>query len=86
VNPAQLAALERCIAHAAAAERVVISAATLLSGGAIQQNWRLQARVVGGAHAGDACWVLRTDAPSAMAASHGRAQEFALLLAASVPA
>jgi aminoglycoside phosphotransferase (APT) family kinase protein len=82
MNPAQLAAIERWIAHAAAAERVTISAAGLLSGGAIQQNWRLQARVDGGAHSGDAGWVLRTDAPSAVAASHGRAQEFALLLAA----
>jgi aminoglycoside phosphotransferase (APT) family kinase protein len=82
VNPAQLAALERWIARAAAADCVTISTASLLSGGAIQQNWRLQARVDGGVHAGDACWVLRTDAPSAVAASHGRAQEFALLLAA----
>ncbi|HWI11763.1 MAG TPA: phosphotransferase family protein, partial [Burkholderiaceae bacterium] len=52
-------------------------------GGAIQQNWRLRARVEGGAHAGEAQWVLRTDAPSAVSASHGRAQEFALLSAAA---
>jgi aminoglycoside phosphotransferase (APT) family kinase protein len=83
VNSAQLAALERFVARSAAAERVTISEAALLSGGAIQQNWRLQAQVAGGAHAGDARWVLRTDAPSAVAASHGRAQEFALLLAAA---
>jgi aminoglycoside phosphotransferase (APT) family kinase protein len=83
VNDTQRTALERFIARAAAATRVTIDEAVLLSGGAIQQNWRLQARVEGGKHAGDARWVLRTDAPSAVAASHGRAQEFALLLAAA---
>jgi aminoglycoside phosphotransferase (APT) family kinase protein len=83
VNDAQRAALERFIAQTAVADRVTITEAALLSGGAIQQNWRLRARVEGGQHAGDALWVLRTDAPSAVAASHGRAQEFALLRAAA---
>jgi aminoglycoside phosphotransferase (APT) family kinase protein len=83
VNDAQRAALERFIAHAAAAQRVKINAASLLSGGAIQQNWRLSASVEGGAHDGHALWVLRTDAPTAVAASLGRAQEFALLSAAA---
>jgi aminoglycoside phosphotransferase (APT) family kinase protein len=83
LNDSQRPALERFIARAAAATRVTIDEAVLLPGGAIQQNWRLQAHVEGGPHAGDACWVLRTDAPSAVAASHGRAQEFALLSAAA---
>ncbi|HUG22487.1 phosphotransferase family protein [Piscinibacter sp.] len=83
MNDTQRDALERFIARSAAAERVTIEQATLLSGGAIQQNWQLRARVDGGAHAGDALWVLRTDAPSSVAASHGRAQEFALLNAAA---
>lgn len=83
MNDAQRAALERFVARAAVADRVTITEAALLSGGAIQQNWRLRARVEGGHHAGDALWVLRTDAPSAVSASHGRAQEFALLSAAA---
>lgn len=83
MNDSQRAALEGFIAQAAAAQRVTIGAAVLLSGGAIQQNWRLRAQVQGGVHAGAAQWVLRTDAPSSVAASLGRAQEFALLRAAA---
>ncbi len=47
----------------------------LMSGGAIQQNWRLDARVDGEARA----WVLRTDAPATLSHSRSRAEEFALL-------
>ncbi|HSW05598.1 phosphotransferase family protein, partial [Aquabacterium sp.] len=83
MNDAQRAAIEGFVARAAAAQQVTIHDAALLSGGAIQQNWRLSARVEGGAHAGEALWVLRTDAPSAVSASHGRAQEYALLSAAA---
>ena len=83
MNDTQRAALERFIARAAVADRVTITKATRLSGGAIQENWQLHARVDGGVHAGDAVWVLRTDAPSSVAASHGRAQEFALLAVAA---
>lgn len=55
--------------------RVVIDRSVRLSGGAIQENWLLEARV------DDACkrWVLRTDAASAVAASMSREQEFAVL-------
>ncbi len=53
---------------------VEISAMSLMSGGAIQQNWRLD--VIGQA------WVLRTDAPATLTVSRGRAEEFALLQAA----
>lgn len=52
---------------------------SLLSGGAIQQNWGLDAALSGGAVAR---WVLRTDAPAVLAVSHPRAAEFALLRAA----
>lgn len=45
--------------------------ATLLSGGAIQQNWALDC--------GDEQLVLRTDNAATLAQSHGRATEFALL-------
>jgi aminoglycoside phosphotransferase (APT) family kinase protein len=53
-----------------------------LSGGAIQENWAFDAKVRGGAHAGEVPCVLRTDAPTGVAVSHGRAEEFALLKAA----
>ena len=52
--------------------------ATPLSGGAIQENW-LVAVDLGGRRQEI---VLRTDAPSRVAVSHGRAEEFAILRAA----
>jgi aminoglycoside phosphotransferase (APT) family kinase protein len=53
-----------------------------LGGGAIQENWALDATLTGGPHAGRGAFVLRTDAPARIAASHGRAEEYALLSAA----
>jgi aminoglycoside phosphotransferase (APT) family kinase protein len=52
--------------------------ATPLSGGAIQENWLVSADV--GGRREDL--VLRTDAPSRVAFSHGRAEEYAILQAA----
>jgi aminoglycoside phosphotransferase (APT) family kinase protein len=59
----------------AAARSVEISGTSLLSGGAIQHNWRLDVLVDGVAQA----WVLRTDAPTGVPHSRSRAEEFALL-------
>lgn len=53
-----------------------------LSGGAIQENWLLDVTFDGGTHAGPQRWVLRTDAPSTISTSLGRAQEYAILKAA----
>jgi len=53
-----------------------------LSGGAIQGNFGLDVEVFGGPHAGRHALVLRTDAPSLVAASNSRSQEFAALRAA----
>jgi aminoglycoside phosphotransferase (APT) family kinase protein len=50
-----------------------------LPGGAIQDNWTLDVEIDGGAMHGTHGYVLRTDAPSAVAASLTRAQEFAVL-------
>lgn len=58
---------------------VVIERSERLSGGAIQENWLLQARVHDGQQASRQRWVLRTDAASAVAASMSREQEFAVL-------
>jgi aminoglycoside phosphotransferase (APT) family kinase protein len=49
-----------------------------LSGGAIQENWLVAADLDGKRQE----MVLRTDAPSRVAVSHGRAEEFAILRAA----
>jgi len=53
-----------------------------LSGGAIQENWWLKLDLEGGDWPGSHDLVLRKDAPSNVAVSHGRAEEFAILQAA----
>ena len=69
----------RFLAAAGGADRAAITAISPLRGGAIQENWSLDIDLEGGASAGRHAVVLRTDAPSRVAASHGRAEEFALL-------
>ena len=54
---------------------VTLTRSERLSGGAIQENWLLEAEVAGQPQR----WVLRTDAASAVAASMTREQEFAVL-------
>ncbi|BAL24659.1 phosphotransferase family protein [Azoarcus sp. KH32C] len=75
-------ALEAFLRREAGADRVSITDAKLLSGGSIQENWFIQAAVAGGAFALELKLVVRTDAPSGVAGSHCRAEEFALLKAA----
>lgn len=81
-HPVAAEALERFIASAAGANGVHIETMRRLSGGAIQENWLVDAQAEGGRFDGRLALVLRTDAPSGVQASHGRAQEFALLEAA----
>lgn len=71
--------LEAWLCCEAGATRAVIKELALLSGGAIQENWVMRVDVVDGPHVGSHDWVLRTDAPSAVAVSLSRAQEFAVL-------
>lgn len=73
------AELEAWLAGAAGAGRARVDDAQPLSGGAIQENWLLQLEIAGGPHAGRHSLVLRTDAPSGVAVSLSRAQEFAVL-------
>lgn len=75
-------ALARWFAERMAAERVEITAMTKLSGGAIQENWVVDLTASGGYWEGDHALVVRTDAPSGVAVSLGRPQEFALFRAA----
>lgn len=78
----QRSGLERFIAWQAGAQQVRVVESLPLSGGAIQENWLVRAQVDGGPHDGEQRWVVRTDSPSGVTASLGRAQEFALLRAA----
>jgi aminoglycoside phosphotransferase (APT) family kinase protein len=61
------------------ASEVQISALVRLPGGAVQDNWALDVVVRDGDEAGKHALVLRADAPSAIAASLSRSDEFAVL-------
>jgi aminoglycoside phosphotransferase (APT) family kinase protein len=76
------AALARFLAVASAGSKVEITGLAPLRGGAIQENWAVDARFLGGRLAGDQRLVLRTPAPTGVAASLGRLEEFAVLKAA----
>ena len=76
-DPAACARLADFIAKASGAAVTALEAAPL-SGGAIQENWLVAADLDGKRQD----MVLRTDAPSRVAVSHGRAEEFAILQAA----
>lgn len=76
------AALAAYLAEAAGAEAAEIRADTQLVGGAIQENRLLVVDFEGGALSGRQELVLRRDAPSGVAVSLGKAEEFALLKAA----
>ena len=72
----------RWMIGALGARSVQVSRFEKLGGGAIQENWALDASVTGGPRAGRLQLVLRTDAASGVAVSHTRVQEYALLQAA----
>lgn len=79
MEAARIGALEAWLTGALGAERVTISGPAKLSGGAIQENWALDLDVTGGPEAGRHEAVLRTDAPSGVAVSHSRVDEFTLV-------
>jgi aminoglycoside phosphotransferase (APT) family kinase protein len=74
--------LETWLAATLGAGRVEIARAEKLSGGAVQENWRIDALVEGGRHEGAQRWVLRTDAQASLAVSLDRTSEFGVLSAA----
>jgi aminoglycoside phosphotransferase (APT) family kinase protein len=76
------AALAQFLAGASGADAVEIAGLAPLRGGAIQENWAVDAQFSGGAFAGEQRLVLRTAAPTGVAASLGRLEEFAVLKAA----
>lgn len=75
-------AIAAWLARESGASSAEITACKPLSGGAIQENWALDVSFGGGSLSGTRELVLRTDAPSGVAVSLGRAEEFALLRAA----
>lgn len=82
LDPDNLQPLEAWLAAVLGADKVAIEKAELLGGGAIGENWRIEAKVTNGPRAGVHKWVLRTDAVSRIAMSHDRANEFACLKSA----
>jgi aminoglycoside phosphotransferase (APT) family kinase protein len=76
------AALARFLAAASGAEAVEVTGLAPLRGGAIQENWAVDAHFSGGRLGGDQRLVLRAAAPTGVAASLGRMEEFAVLKAA----
>ncbi|HEV8027692.1 MAG TPA: phosphotransferase family protein [Stellaceae bacterium] len=69
------------LAAAAGARRVAIEALRLLPGGAVQENWLIEARLAGGPLEGCQRFVLRKAAPTTLTLSHDAATEFAVLRA-----
>ncbi len=76
---AQRRALAAFLAEATGAEAAELLEVTRLGGGAIQENRALEVRFSGGRLDGTRRLVLRTDAPSRIAPSHGRIEEFRIL-------
>lgn len=73
------ARIEAFLRAAAGAGGVRITRLERMSGGAVQENWALNAAVTGGALSGVQEWVLRTDAAARVAASLKRSEEFRIL-------
>jgi aminoglycoside phosphotransferase (APT) family kinase protein len=80
--PFDLAPLARFLAAASGARGVEITACELLPGGAIQENWGIDAEFAGGGLAGPRRLVLRADAATGIPSSLPRVDEFAVLTAA----
>lgn len=74
----KIAALEHFIQQQTGAGKVSATLIGRLGGGAIQENWAVDVDIDGVLHEA----VLRADAPSGIAESWGKAQEFAVLTAA----
>lgn len=79
MDEARRAALARWLVRELGASEVRVTRLDRLGGGAIQENWAVDLEVSGGHRAGAHPLVLRTSAPSAVAVSHDRLQEFAIL-------
>lgn len=81
-DPENLDPLQEWLGAELGADTLTVNKAELLGGGAIGENWRIDATVMGGPQNGSRSWALRTDAASRMAMSHDRANEYYCLKAA----
>ncbi|MCP3689512.1 MAG: phosphotransferase family protein [Gammaproteobacteria bacterium] len=72
-------ALEPWLAKASSARKVTVTGLQPLTGGAIQENWRFDCTIDDGPSQGSHAFVLRCDAPSAIASSLSKSQEYAVL-------
>src|SRR5215213_1301334 len=75
-------ALARWLAATTGAREAKVVHLERLKGGAIQENWALDVELAGGSRAGSHALVLRTDAPSSVAVSWNRSQEYRILVVA----
>ena len=82
MDEARRQVLESFLSVAAGASSVSVANLRLLSGGAIQENWAADISFADGPWQGPLAAVIRTDSPSGVRLSLGRAQEFALFRAA----
>ncbi len=78
------ARMEQFLRGAAGADAVHIRHLSRLSGGAVQENWALDADMTGGTHPGPHQWVLRTDAAARVESSLKRSEEFQILQVAQL--
>ncbi len=74
--------LKNWLAGVTSAGAVEITSMNPLTGGAIQENWRIECVFDGGSNPGCRSFVLRSDAPSRVASSLSRSEEFKVLRAA----
>lgn len=81
-EPGSLEGLSEFLRARAGAEAVEITGHERLSGGAIQENHGIDVSFVGGTMAGEHRLVLRSNAPSSLAESLDRAEEFEIVRAA----
>ncbi len=82
LDQSRLDILEPWLAKVIGATTAKITAAELLAGGAVQENWRIDVTVDGGPRAGTHRWVLRTDAAARLDLSLDRIAEFRCIEAA----
>ena len=82
LDPGNLDPLARWLANAVGARGVEIARAERLSGGAVQENWRIDVVIDGGSRSGAHSLVLRTDAVARLPMSLDRPREFACIRAA----
>jgi len=76
-------ALQAWLAMMSSSRKVEITSMKSLTGGSIQENWRIECDFEGGVSPGPRRLVLRSDAPSVIAASLSRREEFKVLVAAN---